>query len=87
VDTTQKEIKITEVKEGGAAHQHGFLKVLCTAAIYIFTDYRQAGYEILEVDGETVRGLKHREACMAIHKAFKSKNKPKMEMIVVPHNS
>ena len=30
VDTNQKEIKITEVKEGGAAHKHGFLKVLCT---------------------------------------------------------
>jgi len=27
VDTSQKEIKITEVKEGGAAHKHGFLKV------------------------------------------------------------
>ena len=30
IDTSQKEIKITEVKEGGAAHKHGFLKVLST---------------------------------------------------------
>jgi len=30
IDTNQKEIKVTAVKEGGAAHQHGFLKVINT---------------------------------------------------------
>lgn len=27
IDTSQKEIRVTAVKEGGSAHQHGFLKV------------------------------------------------------------
>ena len=35
------------------------------------------------MDGEVIRGMKHRDACVAIHKAFKSK-KPKLEMIVLP---
>lgn len=84
IDTSQKEIKVTAVKEGGAAHQHGFLKVTNTIIKqHIAYLSQQAGYEILEVDGELICGMKHRDACVAIHKAFKSK-KPKLEMIVVP---
>ena len=90
VDTNQKEIRVTAVKPGGAAHRHGFLKVIsCHFDYLLIFLWQQAGFEILEVDGEVVRGMKHRDACLAIHKAFKSK-KSKLEMIVIPchvHNT
>ena len=90
VDTNQKEIRVTAVKPGGAAHCHGFLKVIsCHFDHLLIFLWQQAGFEILEVDGEVIRGMKHRDACLAIHKAFKSK-KSKLEMIVIPchvHNT
>ena len=87
VDTNQKEIRVTAVKPGGAAHRHGFLKVTSPHNYnYILIPWQQAGYEIVEVDGEVIRGMKHHDACVAIHKAFKSK-KPKLEMICHVHNT
>lgn len=84
VDTSQREIRVTAVTPGGAAHRHGFLKVIISIIVMTLLHlWQQAGYEILEVDGEVIQGMKHRDACITIHKAFKSE-KPKLEMIVLP---
>ncbi|XP_064649030.1 whirlin-like isoform X3 [Lineus longissimus] len=64
--------KVIDVKPGGSAHESGGLKV---------------GHVILEVDGQSLKGLEHKQVAQVIAKAFKKKDKDYMELLVAETNS
>lgn len=68
VDTLSQDVRVREIREGGAAFKDGFLK---------------PGFEIVEVDGVRVKGKTNDEAVYTLAKAYGSAS-DSIKLIVIP---
>lgn len=83
------EIRVKELKPGGAASMNNLLikASVCVRSVQLRDQTPllpfQPGCEIVEVDGNTLRGTKKREALQILNNAYRS-DRPTLKITIIP---